>query len=43
MISEDRAEQIARLKRELLFHHERRKAVEGDTKLTAEERARYLR
>ena len=43
MVSEDRAEQIARLKRELLLHHERRKMVEEDAELIAEDRARDLR
>ncbi len=42
MIPEDRADRITSLKRQLRFHHERRKVVETDPELTPEERADQL-
>ena len=39
---EYRASRLASLRRELFFHHERRKMVETDPKLTAEERVEQL-
>jgi len=40
--SEFRASRLASLKRQLHFHHERRKLVEHDPKLTTDERADHL-
>jgi hypothetical protein len=39
---EDRTERIASLKRQLLFHHERRKMAETDPNVSAEDRAEQL-
>jgi len=42
MPPEDRTARIASLKRQLRFHQERRKRVEHDPELTAEDRTRKL-
>jgi hypothetical protein len=42
MIPEDRADRIASLKRQLFFHQGRRKMVETDPELTADERLEHL-
>ncbi len=42
MNPDDRTDQIASLKRQLRFHHERRKMVEQDPDLTPDERADQL-
>jgi hypothetical protein len=42
MSQEDRTHQIASLKRQLLFHHARRKQVEQTPELTPDERTEQL-